>query len=370
MIFSKRTISSIGLDISDLSIKFAQLYKRRSQIKIQAIGQTMLSEGLIEDGEIKNPNAVVNAINTMLLKPTFGSVINNTDVVACLPETRTFIKLLELDTSPNQVEDIIPGEIEKHIPFAIKNLYFDWQKINNKSDKSMFLIGAAEKNLADQYIDILNKAKLSISALEIEATAICRSLLAEESSRYLGAFNKNYCLIDIGAKRSSMIIYSKNTIITTISMPISGNEITKSISRTLKIDEEQAEKAKIVCGLDKTKAKGIVSEILSNMTKNLIEKIRTSIDFYYEHYPEHGDIDKVILCGGGANINNLDKLISERISIETAIINPFTNINEIADLFNNNLIPKIIKKDNAYLSKQNTSLAFTTAIGLALRNII
>jgi len=369
MIFRKKIISPIGLDISDLSMKFIQLYKTGNKIKLQSIGQVTLKEGIIENGEIKNSDEVLKSINTLLSKPIFGSIYG-TDVVVCLPETKTFIKLLELDNSPNQVEDVIPGEIEKHIPFPADSLYFDWQNIKNKNNKKQVLVGAVEKIVAKQFISLLDRSKLSISALEIEATAICRSLLQEESSRYLGAYNKNYCIIDIGAKRSSMIIYSKNTIITTVSMPISGNTITKSISKTLEIDMEQAEKAKILCGLDKSKAKGIVSEILSNMTKGLIKKIKSSIDFYYEHYPQHGDIDSIILCGGGANINGLNELISSSTTIETTTISPLINLSETIETFNSkiNQKSKPVKKEG--LIQQNLSYSYTTAIGLALRNIL
>lgn len=368
MIFRSKTISSIGLDISDLGIKFVQLYKKGNKVKIQSFGQVSLNEDIIVDGEIKNSEEVLKSISTLLSKPSYGSVVGN-DVVACLPETKTFIKLLEIDDSPNQIEDVIPSEIEKHIPFLTNKLYFDWQRIKNKNNKNYVLVGAVEKTIAEQYISLLNKAKLSISALEVESAAICRSLLQEESSKYLGVYNKNYCLIDIGAKRSSMVIYSKNTIVTTISMPISGNEITKRIAKTLQIDQAQAEKAKIICGLDKAKAKGIVSEILSDMTKKLIRKIKSSIDFYYEHYPHHGDIDNIILCGGGANINNLDKLIKDTTSIETLVINPLENIDDLPELFNKNLLKKSDSKAKKELATQNSSFSYTTAIGLALRNI-
>ena len=153
-------------------------------------------------------------------------------------------------------------------------------------------------------------------------------------------------------------------------MPISGNEITKSISKTLEIDYAQAEKAKIICGLDKSKAKGIVSEILSNMTTKLIKKINSSIDFYYDHFPHHGDIDNIILCGGGANINDLDKLIAKSTSIETVPVTPLTNIDDIPETFNKNINRKNEPKDKDEIIKQNQSFSYTTAIGLALRNII
>lgn len=369
MILGKKIYSSIGLDISDLNVRFVQLYRKGNVIKIQSIGHRNLPEGAIKEGVIIDEKAVADTVIEMLAKPDFGA-ITPSNLTACLPETKTFIKLLEIEDHPNQLEDIIPGEIEKHIPFSSDNLYYDWQKIKNKNNENFILCAAVEKNIANQYIEMLKKTKLSISALEIESIAICRSILLEESSKYPGIGNKNYALIDIGANRSSMIIYSKNTIITNISMPISGNQITKKIAKTLDIEDQKAEEAKIICGLDKEKAKGIVSEILSEMSKKLIQKIKTSLDFYYEHHPQYGDIDEIILCGGGANIKKLDQLIEKETDIKTKILSPFTNIHEKKETFDQYISQNKKNKQTIKIAGQNSSLSFTTAIGLALRDIV
>ena len=53
-------------------------------------------------------------------------------------------------------------------------------------------------------------------------------------------------------------------------MPISGQDITDSIARTLDIKPIQAEKAKIICGLDETRAKGIIKNILADIIEELV----------------------------------------------------------------------------------------------------
>ena len=387
-----KSIYPLGLDISDLSLKLVQLNKIRDKIKIQAIGKINLPPGIIESGEIKNKPELINAIKKLTSSPKYGKVSSD-EVTVCLPESKTFIKLIEVAKSPNSLSEVIGTEIEKHVPMSINEIYYDWQVIENKAEKYQVLIGAAPKNIVNQYTELLDEAKLFPVALEIEPMAICRGLLVEESPSFkktkkFSNFKstpekikaKNYALIDIGACHTSMIFYAHKTILFTVSIPITGEQITASIAQTLEISKEQAEKAKIVCGLDENKAQGIIKNILEEVIKKLIKKINEAIQFYQSHYAESGPLEEILICGGGANIKNLTDILKEATStpvrLADALINlaeakeKFTEILAEKHLFEINLIQKNSRQKNKTLAiSQNSSLTFTTAIGLALRGI-
>lgn len=375
MFISNTAEQSFGLDISDLSLKIVELKKNKGKINVHALGQINLPKGIIDNGIIKDKEILLENLKKLINKPKFGSITTN-NVVACLPETKTYIKLIEISKNPNNLDDIIQTEIEKNIPVNINEMYYDWQLISSQEDKDLVLIGAAPKDIVREYIDLLKSADLSISALEIESMSICRSLLLEENNEIKQESEKNYCIIDIGAKRSSLIIYSKKSIVLSISMPISGNEATEKIAETLEINKDQAEKAKIICGLDKTKAQGVVNKILSSMINDLTDKVKKSIDFYNDNHKNYGPINKILLCGGGSNIKGLDEIIAKSIGIETILGNPLTHLNlesietfkkfeEKHDLKNK----KINESDEPVSINQKLNLSYTTAIGLALRYI-
>lgn len=373
MFVVKNSKYPIGLDISDTSLKAVQMDRSGDKISIQALSRIELSEGIIINGEIKNLELFKKNIDTLLLKPKYG-FFSSRNVVACLPETKTYIKLIEIDNTPNPIADVIENDMENHIPISSSELYFDWQVISKNDDKISVLIGAAPKNIVEQYISALKFAKLSINALEIESSAIVRSLLKEESPKYNEKRENNYAIIDIGANRASMIIYAKNTVVLAISVPISGKEVTERIAKALEITKEQAEKAKIICGLDKNKAQGIVSDILAGNIKDLNNKIKNALNFFYSHYPNLGEINKIILCGGGATIKNLSALIKDTHNIETEPGNMSVNIAGLSKIidkeFTEELSLSLDESDNKTISiKQNTNLVYTTAFGLAMRNI-
>ncbi|MFH1582774.1 MAG: type IV pilus assembly protein PilM [Candidatus Falkowbacteria bacterium] len=388
MILTNNSTSPIGLDISDLSIKLVQLNKSRDKIKIQALSKLNLPQGIIVNGEIKNKTELIKAIKKIISDPLYGKV-SSEEVVACLPESKTFIKLIEIQKSPNPLADIIGSEIEKHVPMDLNEIYYDWQIIEELADKYLVLIGAAPKNIVNQYTDLLDETKLSPIALEIEPISICRSLLKEETSNLkpttFGAKTKidanlNYGIIDIGANHTCMIFYSGQTILFTVSMPISGEEITSKISQALNLTKEQAEKAKIICGLDENKANGVIKNILADNLKSLVEKIKEAISFYENYFSQRGPLSQILLCGGGANIPNLEKIISKEFSIEVKPADALTNLSETKNKFDEiftekhtlNLESAKLDSDNKQKNlsvKQNSSATFTTAFGLALRGI-
>ncbi|MFA6306307.1 MAG: pilus assembly protein PilM [Patescibacteria group bacterium] len=388
MLLTSNSTRPIGLDISDLSLKLVQLNNRRGKIKIQALSKLNLAQGIIVNGEIKNKLELIKAIKKIISDPLYGKTISE-EVVACLPESKTFIKLIEVEKSPNPLADIIGSEIEKHVPLALNEIYFDWQIIEELADKYFVLIGAAPKNIVNQYTDLLDEAKLSPIALEIEPLAICRCLLKEETSNLkITTFGNNaktdaslnYGLIDIGANHTCMIFYSGNAILFTVSMPITGEEITSKISRSLNLTKEQADKAKIICGLDENKANGVIKDILADNLKNLVEKIKEAISFYENYFHQRGPLNKILLCGGGANIPNLEKIIGKELPVEVRLADALINLseakNKLDEIFTekHTLDLKSAKfdtgdKQKSLSAKQNSSSTFTTAFGLALRGI-
>lgn len=374
--FNKHSKYPIGLDISDLSLKMVQLKKNHDKIFIQSFGKKQLASGIISDGSILDKEKLVHEISDLISRPLFGTVSSN-KIIASLPETKTFLKLLEIEKTANALSAIIGSEIEKHVPFTSEELYFDWQIMEKRADSELVLVGAAPKNLIDQYLEVFKMIDLPVLGLEIESVAISRSILKEESPKNNHQAH-NYAIIDIGASHTTMIIYAHNTIVTTISMPISGTGITAKIADTLKIKPDQAEKAKLICGFDKTIAQGIITDILEDTIKKLTSKIISALNFYNDHYSDFGNIDKIYLSGGGSNIKNLDKILTTNLKIKTEIGNVFTNIDENQATYKEHLTerhsidPNIVKnpKKQKLNTKQDSAPSYATAIGLALKHVL
>ncbi|KKQ61329.1 MAG: Type IV pilus assembly protein PilM [Parcubacteria group bacterium GW2011_GWE2_38_18] len=360
MILHNSSNFPLGIDISDLSIKICQLNKIGNNIFIQATAKSDLPKGMIEDSRIIKKTELINLIQDLVSNPKMGK-FSSTDIAVCLPENKTFVKLITIEKNPNDLAEVIKIEIEKYIPMAVEEMYFDWQIIKNLPQGQLVLIGAAPKAIVDEYSQLFNNSGFTVSAFEIESTAICRALLKEESNKFKEQEITNYGIIDIGEKQTSMIVYSSGTILFTVSMPISGEMITQKIADSLQIDFDQAEKAKILCGMDKDKAAGVVGGIIDKVIEELVDRIEDVNKFHDYHYSDYGKINKLLLCGGGSNILNLHTTLKNKLGIEVEIGNTKSNLSSKEII---NKIPLLKKVDII-----ENEPGWATAIGLALRGV-
>jgi len=343
----------LGIDISDLSLKLVQLNKVRHIISLQAAGQVMVPAGYISGGIIKNKAAVVELLRELIKKPNLGKATSREAIVS-LPETKTFIKLVEVSVEGEDTADLVRSEIEKNIPYEISDVNYDWQLIGKAGPKQKILIGASPKNMVNDYLALLYEAGLRPIALEIEAEAICRSLFPPD-------FNSSspILVIDIGASRSGLIACGNGLILFTVSLPISGEKYTKAIAQALNLSREQAEIAKIQ---DNGPA---VTNVIAGINKNLIAKIKTAIKYLDNYYPQYGQPIEIMLCGGGSNLNGLAELLAQNFKIKISRGNIFTNISLRQSWHKKYFQPEL----NTAGRQMLVPAAFATAIGLGLRGI-
>lgn len=369
--FKKKSNFPIGLDIADSAIKIAQIEKTRDKSSLRALSQFDLKEGVFENGEITDQEVFKQSLKSALSKTIFGS-FSSTDAVVSLPESKSFIKVIRLEKGLNSPESMIGNEIEKHIPYSLQDIYYDWQIVEETGEDMGILVGAAPKKIIDNYISSLSSAGINVVAFELEAQAIARCLLKEEVEG--GPENRKfaYGILNIGAEKTNFFVYSNYAIMHSFSVPVASNDMTKKISEELEITASQAEKAKLICGLDLSKAQGIINDLLKDDVSNLNSRIKDIADYYKSHYSGSPAIEKIIICGEGAYIRDIEKTIAEKQKTNAELGSAQSNLaNSRKELDNIFIKTKKLelKQDAPQLSIQHdSSLEFAIAIGLALRS--
>ncbi len=391
--------NAFGLDIGDRTFKIVQVNRRghgKQAYRLTAWNTIDVPEGVMDRGEVKDVDAAVK-----LLKKLVSSVngrLHGSAAVACLPEAKTFIKIIEVPkgSSDEEMQAAVRKEIEQNIPLPIEEIYSDWQMLDEKkplvpkpkppakpddgkagaerkppdakaeatppadagaepeeapasapSNAIKLLMGAAPKKLVDDYTDLLEKAGLAPIALEIEATAISRAIVPfdEFTDDAMG-------ILDIGATRSSLVIYDSGALQMSISIPISGNDITKLVSDSLGVSMTDAEKLKRECGLDANRCEDKMWNILLPLIDDITEKIRNALRFYKIGFPSGKKVERLYLCGGGALFREIDTVLSRKLTIKALRGNAMINLSS--------------KLPRAF-PKRDESLMYATAIGLAIR---
>jgi len=342
-------LNAFGLDLSDRSVKIAQLKKRNGKMEVYAYGREDIPEGLIEDGEIKDEERVVEFIKKALSnsKP---NPIRSKFVIYSIPEPKGFIRVVKLPQMEEQdIGDAIRCEAEQLFPINIKESYIDWQILpNNNSETIKVLVAMVSSQLIDSYSSVLKKVGLKPIAAEIESVAITRSLIG--SNRLA----KPILVIDLGKDRTGFIIFKNPTVQFTASIPICGNSFNEVISKKLKISEEEADKVRKKCGLGLSDEYKNIYKIVQPSLYDMIKYINNLMDYYKEYFKSESDIAKIVICGGEARMAGMNSFLSLRIKKEVEKGNPWVNIISSED----KKIPPISRDE---------SLIFVTVLGLAMR---
>lgn len=343
-------LNAFGLDLSDRSIKVAQLEKNKEKISLYSYGREDIPEGLIVGGEIKNEEEVAKLIKKTLLaaKP---NPIKSEFVIYSIPEPKGFIRVVKISHSrEDDIEQAIKYEAEQLFPVDINEAYLDWQIISSESGKINAIVAVVPKSLVDSYSSVMAMTGLKPIAAEIESIAISRSLIKENQS------SKPILIIDLGRDRTSFIIFKNPAVQFTASIPICGEEFTKAISENLGISKSKAEKMKEKCGLT---FEGECRDVFKAIQPSLYEMIKyiNKLTYYYkDHFKLNEDIVKVIICGGEAKMSGMSSFLSLQIKKEIEKGNPWVNI----------ITQK--NKENLPISRES-SLVFVTVLGLALRGM-
>ena len=350
---------SFGLDVSDESYKFIQLKKSKKNIGLQSFGYGDIGNGIIENGEVKDEDALVEIIKDAVKNPAKGKITTK-HVVLSLPEEHSFIRVLQLPKiGKEETKEAIKWEIEQNIPLGIDEVYFDWQVMNDKDSKNDhqdILIVAIAKEVADPYLSVTKKSGLIGVAMESESISLARSVIKNLST------DAPVLIVNIGSTITNFVIFSGDAVRFSSSIPLAGDKMIEAISKKLKVDKKEAKRLFYEVGLDKKlDTDGAVASALESSFFELTSQIKNYISFYeshseHDHTSNKKNIQKIILSGGVANLYGIAAHISNILKIQAEISNPWVNIlkgelNEVPDL------------------SYKKSLSYTTALGLALRGI-
>lgn len=392
MPFFSTNYNSFGLDISELSLKAVELKKIKNGFLVSAHAHASLTEGIIDNGNIKNREELAAAISRMI-KNGSGS-FSSRYVACCLPEIKSYIKMIRIPhtderlTDPKKLMEEIRSQMTNHIPIPLEEAHVDWHIVPSdphEPDILNILAGAVPKTIVKEYTETLRLCQLVPIALEIEAQSIIRALYGQAPQQPLRTFSPHRTksprlhfprslqnllkkrathksvekqsfpteiIVDSGATRTSCILWSNGTIQFTSSHNIAGNTLTKILAEQMKIDINEAEKTKKICGLDRTKCKGKPAKILNSFAKELSQAIRDMIAYHASHTEHPGAVERIILVGGNAHLSGLADILSQQVEIPV-----ITGTPQIAQA----------PSRNASAIPSDQILSYFTAIGLALR---
>ncbi len=336
--------SSLGLDISDASLKFVGLVATRHGIKMNRYGERKIPTGIIESGKIKDAKRLEEVLSALRKEEGVHFVR------VSLPEEQVYSYQLRLEKAGlEHVRESIELTLEEHIPIPAQDSIFDYEIFAEDKDYLELQVSAIPKNIIETYLSVFQNSLISVQSFELEAQAIARAVIPRGDT-------DTYMIVDFGQTRSGIFIVSRGVVVFTSTLEVGGLMLTNMIEKNFKVSFEEAEKMKRKYGLERnTDNKEIFSVLLSSVSV-LRDEIEKHFLYWHTHKDDEGKdrraIKKIILCGGDSNLIGLSEYIAVSMKTKVEMGNVWTNVTDTSKY-----IPEI---------DFNKSLSLAAALGLAL----
>ncbi len=304
----------LGIEIEPSCIKVAQIRKKYELIRWEIFdlpkGVVSLDGILDKEDLLKHLIKVQNKLD--LKNPKIAFSVSG--------PTYTAVRILKIPlVDTDEISLNLPYELDKYIPFSVKEIYYDFHIIekSKETNSSEIILAVATKDIVNEYISVFERAGMNVAVVDIGAIALYNVYKVN----YMD--NQAVLIVNIGEKILNFVIAKKNK-------PLYIKDSIHSFN---------------------TNIKELTEEEIRNFADEISAEIYRQIE-YFRNYMGEESINKVYLTGILSTSPIFISSVSDRIEQEVLIFNPFRNI-------------KIDKKLATKI--QNYSNMAAISVGLSLR---
>jgi len=344
-------ITTVGLDIGNHSAKLVKMLHRRTGPVLQAAGIQELKPETIVGGEIKNRDALIESLTTLVHRTddTIKDVILSLSWSFGVLGDRIHLKSVKGTAD----EETILFEAGQRPPFDVENITLDYKILRRNvetSDMEVLLV-AAKNQVMQSYIDVVLEAGLRPIVIDVDAFAFANAYNVSVDSPEP---DEEVALINIGDNLTNITFLKGGIYQSTRDVSTAGDYFVKYLMRQFKLPREQAVGLLKGKDVDKFDASQIARAIEFSC-----EELSLGIDLafqYYQSSEKTARIQKIVLCGGGACIPGVPEYLGRRHESQVVVLNPLSTIQKDPEKFPDP-IPDTV------------STLLTVAVGMALRKI-
>lgn len=349
-LWKKKTTMMVGIDIGSHAVKAVLLSQGSEGYILEDFAVEPMTRGAVVDREIQD----IEAVGSVIAKVRQKISMKAKEAAAAVSGQTVITKIIYMDValSEDELASQIEIEADSLIPYPLDEVSLDFESLDvNESDPSKVnvLLSAARTESIEARVAALELGDFHTKVIDVESYAVSRSYDLCLSQLPEDAIDKTVAIVDIGATmtlftatKAGKHIYSRDQI-------FGGEQYTRSIVSYYNKSFEEAEEAKITQDLPPN----YTFEVLAPFHTVLMQQIRRGIQMFLTSSGAD-KVDYLLVSGGTASIEGLEKLLTDELGIHTAIANPFNSM-EIAKSINADELAKVAPQ-------------FMVATGLALRS--
>ncbi len=349
--FFAKSKNLLGLDIGSSAIKMVELKDlgKGKGFQLKAFGIEPLPAEAIVGGTVMDSGAVIDAVHKLLSDHS----VKNLNVAMSVDGNSVIIKRIQMMAmSEAELAEAIQWEAGQYIPFDIEEVKIDHQVLETdpSTGNITVLLVAVKRDLIGEYTSLLGQAGLGPVTLDVDVFCVQNTY----EINYPINGNEVTALVNIGSSTTNIGVLKGSSPLFWRDIQAGGHNYTDTLQREMNLSLQQAEAAKKGEAVEGVRPEQVVP-ILNAVTEEFGAELKKTLDFFRVTTSETV-IHKIVLSGGGSQVPNLDRYISQFFGVPVEIMNPFQNIT-------------VDEREIPMESINRLAPHFAVAVGLALRKM-
>ena len=341
----------VGLDIGSTAVRAAEVSVGGGQASVVRAAQVKVAEGAVENGEIRQPEAVAEALRELWAVGKFKSK----QVVMGVGNQRVVVREIGLPWLPEkELRDSLGFQVQEFIPMSVDEVVLDYDALGEFEQEGRrmlrILLVAAQRVMVDAVVAAAEGAKLEPVGLDLVPFALVRAVGASDAGMDLDEAGDE-AVIDVGAHVTNICVHARGITRFVRILPSGGRDVTLAVARSLGVEDDVAERLKKGEDVAGAPALEEIRRAAISRAGSFVDEIRSSLEFYTAQ-AQGARIGRVLITGGGSKLEGFLDLLAERIPVPVERGHVFERA-----------VPKLELDEHA-LSEAEPVLA--VAIGLAL----
>ena len=230
----KKRPEVVGLDIGTSAVKVVELRPKGSAYELGGFGIAHVPAGAIQGGEVKQPDAVQQAIRQALVQ---GGV-QATEAVIGVSGGSVIAKRVNLPKmSESELGESIRWEAEQHIPFDIDDVNIDFQILRQDGPQLEVMLVAVKKGKVQSYADVVEACGLNVVVVDVDVFALETQYQHNEP----GQGNEVVALVNIGHETTNTNILQGGMNVYARDIFVGGRQYASTIAQRFDLAPAEAE---------------------------------------------------------------------------------------------------------------------------------
>jgi type IV pilus assembly protein PilM len=320
-LFSTKTPSLLGVDISSTAVKLLQLSQVGGRFRVEHYAVEPLPPNAVVEKNIVEVEAVGEALKRAVAR----SGAKTKFAAAAVSGSAVITKVIPMqaDLSDDDLEGQIQAEANQYIPYPLEEVSLDFEVLGPVKDNPEMmnvLLAASRTENVDVRVAALDIGGIVAKVVDVEAFAMENAfrLVADQLSVPKDA---TVAVVDIGATMTTLSVLRNQRTIYTREQVFGGKQLTDEVMRRYGLSYEEAGLAKRQGGLPES----YEIEVLEPFKEAMVQQISRLLQFFFAG-SEFSKVDQIVLAGGCSSIPGIADMVEEQLGVPALVANPLAGM--------------------------------------------